>query len=198
MGKDVEPPSLRGVEKDIGFLSITRVFACVPNLKLLEKPWALLFFVAICFLVFTEMITFTVSLSLKNVAMPSIFTQIINGEIPCSKIAEDEHNFAFLDITPNAIGHTLCVPKKEVDKVLDMDEADYLNLMAFSRKVGKAIEAAIPCKRVGIAVIGFEVPHVHVHIIPLNAMRDATFQFKQTPTPEEFEATAEKIRKHFT
>lgn len=127
--------------------------------------------------------------------MPSIFTRIINGEIPSHKIAEDEHFFAFLDINPNAKGHTLCVPKKEVDKILDLDEEAYLGLMAFSRKIGKAIEAAIPCQRVGLTVIGLEVPHVHVHLIPLNSMNDATFQTKVQMTSEELEVTADSIRK---
>nr|WP_298793387.1 HIT family protein [uncultured Allomuricauda sp.] len=126
--------------------------------------------------------------------MSSIFTKIINGEIPCYKIAEDEHNFAFLDINPNAKGHTLCVPKNEVDKIMDLDQASYTKLLAFSRKVGKAIESAIPCNRVGMSVIGLEVPHVHVHLIPLNSMKNATFQHKEKLSPEEFEETAEKIR----
>ena len=126
--------------------------------------------------------------------MASIFTKIINGEIPCYKIAEDEHFFAFLDINPNAKGHTLCVPKKEVDRVLDLDEETYIGLMAFSRKVGMAIEAAIPCERVGLTIIGLEVPHVHVHLIPLNSMKDATFHSKISLTPEEFEEVAAKIR----
>ncbi|RDY59536.1 HIT family protein [Flagellimonas nanhaiensis] len=126
--------------------------------------------------------------------MPSIFTKIINGEIPCYKIAEDDDNFAFLDINPNAKGHTLCVPKKEVDKLLDMDEASYTKLMEFSRKVGKAIEAAVPCQRVGMTVIGLEVPHVHVHLIPLHSMKNATFQHKESLTAEEFEIVAEQIR----
>lgn len=126
--------------------------------------------------------------------MPSIFTKIINGEIPCYKIHEDEDNFAFLDINPNAQGHTLCVPKKEVDRLLDLDEDTYLKLMAFSRKVGLAIEASIPCERVGMTVIGLEVPHVHVHLIPLHSMKNATFQHKENMTPVEFEAIAKKIR----
>jgi len=126
--------------------------------------------------------------------MASIFTKIINGEIPCYKIAEDDNYFAFLDINPNAKGHTLCIPKKEVDKLMNLDEATYMGLMAFSRKVGVAIEAAIDCKRVGMSVIGLEVPHVHVHLIPLNGMGDATFQHKVSLSEEEFEATAEKIR----
>ena len=126
--------------------------------------------------------------------MESIFTKIINGDIPSYKIAEDDKYFAFLDINPNAEGHTLCIPKKEVDKIMDMDEALYLGLMAFSRRVGKAIQAAIDCKRVGITVIGLEVPHVHVHLIPLNKMADATFMNKIELSPEEFEDIALKIR----
>ncbi len=126
--------------------------------------------------------------------MESIFTKIINGDIPSYKIAEDGNFFAFLDINPNATGHTLCVPKNEVDKIMDMEEAEYLGLMAFSRKVGKAIEAAIDCKRVGITVIGLEVPHVHVHLIPLSKMADATFMNKIELSPKEFEDIALKIR----
>ncbi|WP_375325647.1 HIT family protein [Flagellimonas sp. GZD32] len=126
--------------------------------------------------------------------MPSIFTKIINGDIPCYKIAEDEDNFAFLDINPNSKGHTLCVPKKEVDKILDMEEEAYMKLMSFSRKVGLALEKAVPCKRVGMTVIGLEVPHVHVHLIPLQTMANATFQYKESLTPDEFEAVAEKIK----
>ncbi|MBD0777027.1 HIT family protein [Maribacter sp. ANRC-HE7] len=125
--------------------------------------------------------------------MASIFTKIIKGEIPCYKIAEDENFFAFLDINPNAKGHTLCVPKKEVDKIMDLDEETYMGLMAFSRKVGKAIEAAIDCNRVGITVIGLEVPHVHVHLIPLNQMMEATFQHKVALTQDEFVAIAQSI-----
>ncbi|MFH6603372.1 HIT family protein [Maribacter algicola] len=126
--------------------------------------------------------------------MPSIFTKIIKGEIPCYKVAENDDFFAFLDINPNAKGHTLCIPKKEVDKLMDLDEATYMGLMAFSRKVGKAIEQALDCKRVGMTVIGLEVPHVHVHLIPLNNMQDATFQKKVSLTKEEFENIANAIR----
>lgn len=126
--------------------------------------------------------------------MPTIFTKIINGDIPCYKITEDDNYFAFLDINPNAKGHTLCIPKKEVDKIMDLDEETYSGLMAFSRKVGRAIEAAIDCKRVGITVIGLEVPHAHVHLIPLNDMKEATFQHKISLTQEEFMVIAEKIR----
>ena len=126
--------------------------------------------------------------------MASIFTKIINGEIPCYKIAEDEDFFAFLDINPNAAGHTLCVPKKEVNKLFDLDEETYMGLMSFSRKIGRAIEAALTCKRVGMTVIGLEVPHVHVHLIPLHSMANATFQHKESLTADEFEAIAQKIR----
>ncbi len=126
--------------------------------------------------------------------MPSLFTRIINGEIPCYKIAEDDDYFAFLDINPNSKGHTLCIPKKEVDKIFDLDEDKYMGLMAFSRKIARAIEAAIPCNRVGLTVIGLEVPHVHVHLIPLHSMANATFQHKETLTEEEFESIAARIR----
>ncbi|MEM9647456.1 MAG: HIT family protein [Bacteroidota bacterium] len=128
--------------------------------------------------------------------MPSIFTKIINGDIPCYKIAEDDDNFAFLDINPNAKGHTLCVPKKEVNRLLDLDEASYIKLMAFSRKVGQAIEASVECQRVGMSVIGLEVPHVHVHLIPLHSMKNATFQHKESLKPEEFEEVAQTIREN--
>ncbi|QBA65133.1 HIT family protein [Muriicola soli] len=128
--------------------------------------------------------------------MSSIFTKIIEGEIPCYKIAEDEDFFAFLDINPNAVGHTLCVPKKEVDKLLDLDEETYSGLMNFARKVGIALEAAIPCKRVGMTVIGLEVPHVHVHLIPLQKMANATFQEKVSLSKDEFEEVAARIKSH--
>lgn len=128
--------------------------------------------------------------------MASIFTRIVNGEIPCYKIAEDERFFAFLDINPNSKGHTLCIPKKEVDKITDLDEETYTGLMLFTRKVGLAIEAAIDCERVGISVIGLEVPHVHVHLIPLSGMQDATFQNKVNLSKEAFEATAKAIQAH--
>ena len=126
--------------------------------------------------------------------MPSIFTKIINGEIPCYKIAENADFFAFLDISPNAKGHTLCVPKKEVDKIFDLDRETYQGLMDFSRDVALGIRKVVPCERVGLSVIGLEVPHVHVHLIPLTSMKDATFQSKVTMQAEEFEALASKIR----
>ena len=126
--------------------------------------------------------------------MASIFTKIISGEIPCYKIAENEDFFAFLDINPNAKGHTLCIPKKEINKIMDLDEETYLGLMAFSRKIGRALEKAVACKRVGMTVIGLEVPHVHVHLIPLNDMKDATFQQKVSFTEAEFKTIAESIK----
>ncbi len=125
--------------------------------------------------------------------MPTIFTKIINGEIPCYKVAENENFIAFLDINPNAKGHTLCVPKVEIDKVFDLDETTYLNLMQFSRNVAKAIEKTVSCKRVGVAIIGLEVPHVHVHLIPLNQMSDMDFGKKVTLTPDEFQTLASEI-----
>lgn len=126
--------------------------------------------------------------------MPTVFTKIIQGEIPSYKVAEDDDFIAFLDISPNAKGHTLCVPKVEVDKVFDLDETTYLKLMTFSRKVAKALEKAIPCKRVGVAIIGLEVPHVHVHLIPLNQMSDMDFSKKVKLSEEEFEALVLDIK----
>lgn len=126
--------------------------------------------------------------------MASIFTKIINGEIPCYKVAETDEFLAFLDINPNAKGHTLCIPKKEVDKIFDLDEETYIRLMRFSRKVAIAIEKTIACERVGISVIGLEVPHVHVHLIPLHTMEDARFISKKKLTPLEFQATAKAIQ----
>lgn len=128
--------------------------------------------------------------------MSSIFTKIINGEIPCYKIAEDENYLAFLDVNPNAKGHTLCIPKQEINKIFDMEETLYLGLMQFSRKVAKALEKTVECKRIGVAVVGLEVPHAHVHLIPLQDMDDMRFQRKITLTKEEFEALAVAIVKN--
>ncbi len=128
--------------------------------------------------------------------MASIFTKIINGEIPCYKIAEDENFIAFLDVNPNAKGHTLCVPKQEINKIFDMEEALYLGLMKFSRKIAKALEKTIECKRIGVAVIGLEVPHTHVHLIPLHDMEDMRFQRKVILTKEEFEDLAKAIQQN--
>ncbi len=128
--------------------------------------------------------------------MPTLFTKIINGEIPAYKVAENDKFLAFLDIRPNVKGHTLCIPKKEVNKIFDLDEETYLELMAFSRKVAKAIEKAIDCKRVGMAVVGLEVPHVHVHLIPLNSMGDMNFAQSVSLSEEEFQKIANDIKSH--
>jgi histidine triad (HIT) family protein len=125
--------------------------------------------------------------------MPSIFTKIVDKEIPCYKVAESADFLAFLDVNPNAKGHTLCIPKKEVNKIFELDPSTYLELMDFSRTVAVALEKAVDCKRVGMTVIGLEVPHVHVHLIPLNTMEDAQFIKKETLLPEEFEKLAKKI-----
>jgi len=130
----------------------------------------------------------------NQMPMASIFTKIVNGEIPSYKITEDEHYYAFLDINPNAVGHTLCIPKQEVDKIFDMSEEMYVGLMRFSRKVAIAIEKAIPCKRVGMTVIGLEVPHAHVHLIPLNEMDNMNFKNKKQLSPEEFQEIVVKIQ----
>ncbi|WP_298494301.1 HIT family protein [uncultured Algibacter sp.] len=126
--------------------------------------------------------------------MASIFTKIVNGEIPCYKIAETEEFLAFLDVNPNTIGHTLCIPKKEVDKIFDLDESTYNGLMGFSRSVALALKKAVPCKRIGVSVIGLEVPHAHVHLIPLQSMEDARFIQKVKMSSEEFKALAEAIK----
>jgi len=126
--------------------------------------------------------------------MASIFTKIINGEMPCYKIAEDEHFIAFLDVNPNAEGHTLCVPKQEINKLFDMEEEQYMALMKFSRTIAKALEKTVVCKRIGMSVIGLEVPHVHVHLIPLTEMDDVRFQRKVSLTKEVFEELANRIK----
>lgn len=126
--------------------------------------------------------------------MSSIFTKIVNGEIHCYKIAEDENYLAFLDVNPNAKGHTLCIPKQEINKIFDMEEEHYLGLMKFSRKVAKALEKSVDCKRIGVAVVGLEVPHVHIHLIPLQDMDDMRFQRKVALSKEEFEAIVKTIQ----
>ncbi|WP_345599458.1 HIT family protein [Salinimicrobium sp. 3283s] len=126
--------------------------------------------------------------------MPSIFTKIVNGEIPAYKVAETDKFLAFLDVRPNVKGHTLCIPKEEVNKLFDLDEETYMQLMAFSRKVAKGVEKAIPCKRVGVAVVGLEVPHVHVHLIPLNNMSDMNFAQSVSLSEEEFQQIADDIK----
>lgn len=125
--------------------------------------------------------------------MSTIFTKIIKGEIPSYKVAENKDFYAFLDINPNAKGHTLVVPKKEVNRLFDLEEELYNGLMSFSRKIAKAQKKVINCDRIGMAVIGLEVPHVHIHLIPLNAMEDIQFTKKVKLDPEEFEAMAKAI-----
>lgn len=128
--------------------------------------------------------------------MASIFTKIVSGEIPSYKIAEDENFLAFLDVNPNTKGHTLCIPKQEINKIFDMEEESYVGLMAFSRKVAKALEKTIACKRIGVAVVGLEVPHVHVHLIPLQDMDDMRFQRKVSLEKSEFEELAKAVAKN--
>jgi len=129
--------------------------------------------------------------------MASIFTKIINGEIPSYKIAETEDFYAMLDIAPNSKGHTLCIPKKEVDKLFDLDEETYNGLFRFSRKVALAIEKTVSCERVGLAVVGLEVPHVHIHLIPLNTMGDMSFANKVSMTSEEMTLLTKEISANF-
>ncbi len=126
--------------------------------------------------------------------MASIFTRIINGEIPCHKVAETEDYFAFLDIRPMAVGHTLVIPKKEVDYIFDLEDEQLTGLHLFAKKVAKALEATVPCKRIGMAVIGIEVPHVHIHLIPLNSLQDITFTKAPVEvSPEEMAGIANSI-----
>tara|TARA_S200000501_G_scaffold358556_1_gene383436 strand:- start:149 stop:544 length:396 start_codon:yes stop_codon:yes gene_type:complete len=129
--------------------------------------------------------------------METLFSKIISGKIPSYKVAENEFCFAFLDINPNVKGHVLCVPRAPVDKLFDLTELNYNQLMLFSRKVALAIRKAIPCKRVGISVIGLEVPHAHVHLIPLQTIDDIRFQTKVKLSQREMQKTAETIGSFF-
>ena len=130
--------------------------------------------------------------------MSTIFTKIINGEIPSYKIAEDDRFYAFLDIFPNAKGHTLVIPKQEVDKLFDLDKETYAGLMNFAHRVAKALEKTIPCNRIGMTVVGLEVPHAHVHLIPINRVSDINFTSKKLKmTPTEFEELAKEIAANF-
>ena len=130
--------------------------------------------------------------------MASIFTRIINREIPGQIVAEDERYIAFLDITPLVPGHTLVVPKKEVDYIFDLEDDTLSGLTVFAKKVAHAVKKAVPCKRIGVAVIGLEVPHTHIHLVPMNSMGDINFtKAKLNPSKEELAAVAEKIRKAF-
>lgn len=127
--------------------------------------------------------------------MASIFTKIVNGEIPCYKVAEDENFLAFLDVSPLALGHTLVIPKKEIDYIFDLDSEQYRSLWTFAQTVAKALGKAVPCKRVGVAVIGLEVPHAHIHLVPMNTVNDINFaQPKISPTQAELSDVAEKIK----
>ena len=126
--------------------------------------------------------------------MSSIFTKIVNGEIPCYKIAEDANFLAFLDVNPNAKGHTLCIPKQEIDQLFEIDDELYLDLMRFSKNIAAALQKTVPCKRIGMAAIGLEVPHAHIHLIPLNEMDEMRFQNKVTMTKDEFEALAKEVQ----
>ena len=129
--------------------------------------------------------------------MPTIFSKIIDGKIPCYKVAENKDFLAFLDINPNVLGHTLCIPKKEVDDILELDQETYQNLMLFSRQVALSIKNVVNCKKVSVSVIGLEVPHVHVHLIPINEMKDANFSNKVSLKDVDFISTARLISNAF-
>ena len=127
--------------------------------------------------------------------MPSIFTKIINGEIPSYKILEDDNFIAFLDINPNTIGHTLCIPKKEIDKIFDLDDECFQGLMAFTKPLAIAIKQAVSCQRVGMIVAGYEIPHAHVHLVPTDSMTDLSFSQARSVTNDQLAVVAKKIRK---
>jgi histidine triad (HIT) family protein len=130
--------------------------------------------------------------------MASIFSKIVNGEIPCYKVAEDDRYLAFLDIFPLVVGHVLVIPKAETDYLFDLDDQDYVGLMLFSKRIAIAIKKAIPCKKIGVAVLGLEVPHAHIHLVPLNSESDINFsKAKLKLTSEEFTSIAAKIAKEF-
>lgn len=132
-----------------------------------------------------------------HVDMASLFTKIISGDIPCYKVYEDDRVIAFLDISPVSKGHTLVVPKEEVDLIWSMKEEDYFHLLAVAKKIAVAMEKAIPCKRVGMAVIGLEVPHVHIHLTPMSQLEDITFNLKRLSfTQDEFEKIVGEIKSH--
>jgi histidine triad (HIT) family protein len=130
--------------------------------------------------------------------MSSIFSKIVNGEIPCHKIAENEKFLAFLDVSPLVYGHVLVIPKTEIDYIFDIADKDLTEMILFSKSVAKAIKAAVPCKRIGVAVIGLEVPHAHIHLVPINTANDINFtQPKLSPSKEELASMAVKIRSEF-
>ena len=126
--------------------------------------------------------------------MSSIFTKIIRGELPCYKIDETDDCFAFLDINPNSKGHTLCILKKEIDYIFDLSSEDYQKLMNFSRKIAIALKKSVNCKRIALSVVGLEVPHVHVHLIPLESMSDMNFDRSIKLDDNEFKSIVEKIK----
>lgn len=130
--------------------------------------------------------------------MPSVFSRIISGEIPCYKVAESERFLAFLDIMPLAVGHVLVVPKKEIDYVFDIADTELSELIVFAKKVAKSIEKEVPCLRIGLAVVGLEVPHAHIHLVPLNSVQDINFsKAKLKLSPEKLTETAEKIKHEY-
>lgn len=130
--------------------------------------------------------------------MASIFSRIVAGEIPCYKVAETDNCLAFLDVNPVVKGHVLCIPKKEVDYIFDLDDETYAGLWQFAARVAKAVRAAVPCKRVGVAVLGMEVPHVHIHLVPLQTEGDMDFRKeKKQLSPERFAAIATAISEAF-
>ncbi len=126
--------------------------------------------------------------------MSSVFSKIVNGEIPCYKIDEDDKCLAFLDINPNSYGHTLCILKKEVDYIFDLKDQDYISLMSFSKKIANAIKKSVSCKRIAMSVVGLEVPHVHVHLIPINKMEDLNFSNNLNLEKQSFEEICFKIK----
>lgn len=128
--------------------------------------------------------------------MASIFTKIRNREIPGHIIHEDADHMAILDINPNAKGHALCIPRDEVNKIFDLSDEAYRNLMAYAKKIAVALEKAVPCKRIGMAVVGLEVPHVHVHLIPLQSMDDMRFTQKTSLTEAEFKVLLRSVQEH--
>ena len=131
--------------------------------------------------------------------MPSIFSRIVSGEIPCYKVAEDEKFLAFLDINPLAEGHTLVIPKQETDYLFDIEDEQYRDLWLFTKKVARAVESSVPCERIGLAVLGLEVPHAHIHVVPINSVYDIDFSKpKLKLTEERFRELAKKIGKAFS
>ena len=126
--------------------------------------------------------------------MSSIFSKIVNGEIPCYKIDENDKCLAFLDINPNSFGHTLCILKREEDYVFDLDDDEYISLMNFSKKIARALEKSVSCERIAMSVVGLEVPHVHVHLIPINTMQDLDFSNNLKLEKDSFEEVCNKIK----